>query len=293
MPINVLENIAGTGASSPFDSGDAATALAAQAQELYLRQMQIQMPARLQLLNQQMQAQTALQDQTNAQQNYSQTGFTTGNAGTGYYGGVDTWFSSNPLQYTYMYGTPVAAFDNASVGGGKERVVEEPSRELLKRVAVAVDDAEPMDEERKLAIETESLLGYLPLRQALKAPGLLKRALAKLEIEILDQPSVNAYKAQMVEHYRTTNKMLAPTWRLTPLANYRQEVPKFALRKAVALKRELPEAEFYIDQLAIDPFLIVSLTELPDGAVNYERQLDAETAAYVEVWSEPKFEAEM
>jgi hypothetical protein len=172
-------------------------------------------------------------------------------------------------------------------------VVEEPSRSMLKRAGVEAGELDLTDEDQKLAIEAESILGYRPLGQSLQAPSMLCRALAKLEIEILDQASVNAYKAQMAEHYRTTNKMLAPTWRITPLEKYTEEVPKFALRKAVEIKRELPQAMFYIDQLAVDPFLIVTLKELPDYPANVERGLDPETAAYIEAWSEPKFEATM
>jgi len=48
--------------------------------------------------------------------------------------------------------------------------------------------------------------------------------------------------------------------------------------------------------LAQDPFLIVTLEPLTDFVSHertLERELDPETAAYVEVWSEPKFEAMM
>lgn len=172
-------------------------------------------------------------------------------------------------------------------------VVEEPSRSMLKRVEVEAGELDLTDEDQKLAIEAESILGYRPLGQSLQVPGLLRRALAKLEIEILDEANVNAYKAQMAEHYWTTEKMLAPTWRITPLEKYTEEVPKFVLRKAVDIKRELPQAMFYVDQLAVDPFLIVTLKELPDYMVNTKRGLDPETAAYIETWSEPKFEAAM
>jgi hypothetical protein len=53
---------------------------------------------------------------------------------------------------------------------------------------------------------------------------------------------------------------------------------------------------FYVEQLAIDPFLIVTLTPLQDFMTfsrTLTRELDPETAAYVEAWSEPKFEATM
>ena len=97
----------------------------------------------------------------------------------------------------------------------------------------------------------------------------------------------------MAAHFETTGKMLAPTWRLTRLENYTQEVPKFVLRKAVEIKRELPEAMFFVDQLAVNPFMIVSLSDLPDFVINQKRTLNPELSAYLEVWSEPKFEATM
>jgi hypothetical protein len=173
-------------------------------------------------------------------------------------------------------------------------VVEAPERTMLKRVPVEVQDLDLSHPRQALAAAAEDLLGYTPLRQELRAPGSLKRALAKLEIEILDQASVDQYKVQMAEHYWTTGKMKDPTWRLTKLGNYTQPVPEFVLQKAVEIKREVPAAAFYVDQLAVDPFLIVSLGPLKDWVVNApSRALDPETAAYVEVWSEPKFESSL
>ena len=168
-------------------------------------------------------------------------------------------------------------------------LVDAPSRDTLVRVPAPViePDATPR---AALAVEAEALLGYKPLRVAVKAPGALRAVLAKLEIEVLDEASVNAYKAQMVQHYDTHKKMSVPTWRLTELSKYTQPVPEFVLRKACDIKRELPTAIFYIDQLAVDPFLLVSTTPITDFLTNQVRKLDLETQAYVEVWDEPKFE---
>jgi hypothetical protein len=178
----------------------------------------------------------------------------------------------------------------------KMTVVEAPSREMLERVPVNVENLDLTDPRQKLATEAEALLGYTPLRTELRTPGTLKRALAKLEITVLEEKSVFAYKGQMAEHYRTTGKMPDPTWRLIALKDYKQPVPEYVLQKAVEIKRELPEAMFYVEQLAIDPFLIVTLEPLQDFMTHIhtlDRVLDPETAAYVEVWSEPKFEATM
>ena len=165
---------------------------------------------------------------------------------------------------------------------------------MLQRVPVEVQNMDLSDPRKKLAAEAEDLLGYTVLREELRTPGTLRRVLAKLEITILEEASVDKYKAQMVEHYRTANKMADPTWRLTALrhAEAKQRVPDFAVLKAIEIKRELPEAEFYVDQLAIDPFLIVSLKPILDNMRNTpSRNLDPETAAYIEVWGEPEFEA--
>lgn len=135
--------------------------------------------------------------------------------------------------------------------------VEAPDRAAIARAPRAEFDL--ADERARLAAEAEDLLGYTPLRDAVKVPGRLARALARLEIDALDQDAVDAYKARMVAHYDSMNKMEQPTWRLTALADYALPVPEYVLRKAVAIKRELPDARFWVDQLGVDPFLIVSI----------------------------------
>jgi hypothetical protein len=175
-------------------------------------------------------------------------------------------------------------------------VVEEPSRAMLQRAPVDVENLDLTDPRQKLATDAEAFLGYTPLREELRTPGTLKRVLAQLEMEILDRESVVAYKKQMAAHYETAGKMRQPTWRLTKLKEYKQQVPEFVLQKAVEIKKLLPEAEFYVEQLAVDPFLIVSLAPLSDFVMTdrtLNRAMDPEMSAYVEVWSEPKFEATM
>ena len=143
-----------------------------------------------------------------------------------------------------------------------------------------------------LGTDAERLLGYTPLRADAKAASAFKTALAKLEIEVLDQARVDTYKAQMVEHYETHGKKPAmPTWRLKPLKGYSQPVPEFVLRKAVQIAKELPGVQFYVDQPACDPFLIATVVPLTDYGTNVgTRGLDPDVSAYIEVWDEPKFE---
>ena len=172
-----------------------------------------------------------------------------------------------------------------------KELVAAPARDMLVRTNVKV--LMPKDtEDVELALAAEDLLGYTPLRDHVQAPSRLLRALAQLDIEPLDQKSVDAYKAQMVQHYATHQKMASPTWRLHRFADLAAEVPKFVLRKAVDIKRALPDCFLYVDMLAVDPFLIVSMVALPDSVYNTRsRDLDPKQAAYVEVWDEPKFEA--
>ena len=206
------------------------------------------------------------------------------------------WYSSNP---STPVGQGIYGFNGGEAANAMTpalEVVDEPSREMLQRVPVEVQNLDLTDPRQKLATEAEALLGYTPLRQELRTPGTLKRVLAKLEIQVLEEKGVSAYKKQMAQHYSTSGKMFDPTWRITPLKDYRQPVPEFALQKAIEIKRELPEAMFYVEQLAIDPFLIVTLNPLQDFMSPWntlKRTLDPETAAYVEAWSEPKFEATM
>ena len=188
----------------------------------------------------------------------------------------------------YMYGSGGVAMQAPA----KVKKVDAPSRSMLKRVPVVLEDIDLKAEDAQLAADAEALLGYTPLRVHVGAPGRLRRALAKLEIDILDEKSVDKYKRQMVEHYRTHQKMSDPTWRLRSLRGCLDQVPKFALRKAVTIKRELPEAEFYVDQLAVDPFLLVALRPITDHWHNVKsRDLEPEMQAYIEVWDEPGFES--
>ncbi len=65
-------------------------------------------------------------------------------------------------------------------------------------------------------------------------------------------------------------------WERLPLAEYQEEVPLYVLQKAVEIKKQLPAAEFYVEQRAEDPFLIVKCGEREE---------------YIEAWREPRFEA--
>jgi hypothetical protein len=65
-------------------------------------------------------------------------------------------------------------------------------------------------------------------------------------------------------------------WERVGLAEYQEAVPLYVLRKAIDIKKRVPDAEFYIEQRAKDPFLIVK-----HGGEEH----------YIEVWREPMFES--
>ncbi len=76
------------------------------------------------------------------------------------------------------------------------------------------------------------------------------------------------------------------TWKLHPLSEYGEPVPEFALQTAVDIKKEFPDAEFYVCALEVnrvidDPFLVLR-TRFGDEERDY----------YLEVWNESQFEGE-
>ena len=192
---------------------------------------------------------------------------------------------------TLFNGDWAAIEEDRPAGSAEQRAkVDAPSRDLLVRTRITV--AERATSRQALGTDAERLLGYTPLRTDAKATSAFRAALACLDIPTLDQDAVDKYKAQMVDHYETHGKKPSmPTWRLKPLKGYNLPVPEFVLRKAVQIAKELPGVQFFVDQLACDPFLIATMTPLYDSAVNQaSRLLDPDLSAYIEVWDEPKFE---
>ena len=165
----------------------------------------------------------------------------------------------------------------------------EPDRKLIPRLGVALLDDE---REAALAKAADALLGYNVLRRKLKIPGKLGEVLARLDIEPLNAEAVEKYKADMILWRRTQllaqnpvkwneeNYWVVVSWRRVALGECKEEVPLFALRKAVQVKKSCPEAILEVDELIeqgkpIDPFLVARL---------------ADETYYLEVWKEPKFE---
>lgn len=157
-----------------------------------------------------------------------------------------------------------------------------PSKDILQRVAIA--DIEPVDDtdlRATLAVEAETLLGYSVLRREMKLTSPLAATLKELEIEPFSEQSVTNYMGEMTrfatQEARKANAYAYASWVHTSIAGYEKRFPEIAIQKACEIKRALPAAEIFIEELNIypDPFLVASL-----GGEKF----------YIEVWDEPKFE---
>lgn len=197
-----------------------------------------------------------------------------------------------------MSGIDVASgADRTAVAVLPEPVTPMPEMAAISTVAVEVSDEDMADQGKLLAMEAESVLGYSALRTKLKAPSQLRCVLAKLEIEVLNPEEVAKYKQGVKDHFRTSKKMSDPTWTVCKLSAYTGPVPEFVISKAIEVKRELPNAEFFVEHFQEDPFLIVSTMS---NAASYcsrhssmgQFAIDKpDDTMYLEVWNEKSFEA--
>jgi hypothetical protein len=195
----------------------------------------------------------------------------------------DVSFMPNPWGRAALGGW---AFDDPDLS--KAPLVE-PDRKQIPRFGVAL--ADEGESEAVLAKEAEALLGYNVLRRKLKIPGKLGEVLFMLDIEPLNFEAVEKYKADMVlwrkkaamevltAQQRRTH-YVEVSWRRVALGKCTEEVPLFALRKAVQVKKACAKVILEVDELIeekklIDPFLVARL---------------ADEVYYLEVWKEPKFE---
>ena len=134
---------------------------------------------------------------------------------------------------------------------------------------------------RSLAKSVEKELGYTALSKIVRRKTPLAKALKKLEISPYDLGTVNQYKDEIRERVQEeSGSGYRVRWTPTPLASYTKPVPEFALRKALQIKKLVPDVQFAIEELNIskfdpDPFLIASA---------------GDELYYIEVWDEPKFE---
>lgn len=149
------------------------------------------------------------------------------------------------------------------------------------------DSLELDAETKQIAADAASILGYGRMATAVNEQNLLA-AFKKLDIIPFDEADVERYKtAKKNEAWEKLTQTVRDyygyscSWRVSRLHEYLDAVPEFVLRKAVALKREFPTLEIFVDELRVfkqepDPFLAV---ELPGGK-----------RFWIEVWDEPGFE---
>lgn len=128
------------------------------------------------------------------------------------------------------------------------------------------------------------VLGYkeLSLAVAETRPRLtlldVEEGLRQADVQIFDNKDVGRYKAKVRE--QTWNN---GGWATTPIGEYEQPIPEFAIDTALRIKQAIPEAEFSIEHFVHwrnqDPFLSFKVPGVQRRFV-------------VEVWDEPDFTAE-
>ena len=124
-------------------------------------------------------------------------------------------------------------------------------------------------QELSLAVgETRSRLTIRDVEEGLRQAG----------VQIFDNKDVGRYKAK-VRNDNWNNG----SWWTTPIEEYDQPIPEFAIDTALHIKQAIPEATFSIEHFVHwrtnDPFLSF---KVPGGQRRF----------VVEVWDEPEFTAE-
>lgn len=214
------------------------------------------------------------------------------------YMGMDLVDNESDFSSYYRYGLQaVAVASNARAAVAEmPPPIKRPERgDMLRREPVRPEDVSAYADamQAELAMEAEKLLGYSVMRKRMKLQNPLLAVLAHLGIEPFVGDTVQQYQAQMLAYAKNEARRMdaaegvppfsysarVARWNTHTLENYSKPVPEFALDTALKIKRACPEAEFQIEELEVvpDPFLIVML---------------GITRRYVEVWDEPKFEAE-
>jgi hypothetical protein len=137
------------------------------------------------------------------------------------------------------------------------------------------------DEIRTLATEARSKLDYTVLEDRVIG-NTLKETLAKLEIEPFNYEQVRRYMGDVLNSRFGPESIMIGYhyWERTALDSYKAPVPEFVLSKALQIKEELPDAQFFVDSCRFhpDPFLAVKL---------------GNEMFYIEVWDEPEFESKL
>lgn len=176
---------------------------------------------------------------------------------------------------------------------------------------------EPSAESEKLAKEAMRVLSYRGML-TFNAGGKLQEALQNLQIETLDPVAVYEYqikfgRAEELKSVIFVEQQLNDddeseeddedeeedeeeepvrarvggrgySWVKVPIARYAKAIPEFVVRKAIQIKKALPEVKLFIEELQYDPdpFLVATCEN-----ENFTEQY------YIEVWEEPKFEGRL
>ena len=203
----------------------------------------------------------------------------------------------NHIQYMaegQLYGVPLDGFSGLVVSGtnGQGNVKQQ---EYLKSVSTQVkqlDKPGTMQPElgtfslksQKVGRQASEVLGYKVLEK--ESSTILAEALRRLDIDILNQEQVDAYKLDCAKIAKAGDDGSAALvgstgyWAQTLVEEYEKEIPEHVLNKAIQVKREVPEVEILVDEFTVvpDPFLVVR-----HGSESY----------FIEVWDEPKFEGRL
>jgi hypothetical protein len=148
--------------------------------------------------------------------------------------------------------------------------------------------------------EARELLGYNAREAVERAPEPkpLAEALTRLEIEVLDKPSVIRYQGERaVEFVRKKSAEITPEsrygtstgwylgyiWECEPLEKHKDAIPEHILLRAIEIKKTCPGVQFFVEFLNEnpDPFLI---------AVISENKSSWDEFYYIGVWEEATFE---
>jgi hypothetical protein len=151
-------------------------------------------------------------------------------------------------------------------------------------IVVGKPALEPTDARLKRAALARLALGYKELSLAIAETRTrltvkdVEEGLRNAGIQIFDNSDVSKYKAKV----RNANWWRG-NWETTPISEYEEPVPEFAIDTALRIKEAIPEAEFSVEHLvqgsAQDPFLSFKVPGVQRRFV-------------VEVWDEPEFTAE-
>jgi hypothetical protein len=152
------------------------------------------------------------------------------------------------------------------------------SRESVERYKAEEPDAAELSDapeffrrHRKLA---RIFLWLIPVWGVLSVIGIAAGWLISWQLGVVSLASILLLLTKGCEFDDSLAAMF-PTWERVPLPEYQDDVPLHVLEKAIAIKKQLAAAEFYVEQRAKDPFLIVKCDE---------------DEYYVEVWQEARFE---